>query len=110
MNDTDKKTFAAVMKSTATMYDKPVNTDVMRMYFGALQPYTIDQVMSAINKHVADPRHGSFMPKPADIIRQVPVQEPKQLENKGSTTWCETTEGLLAEYGPGTKWWSEQNA
>jgi len=111
MRDNDKVKFAELMAGTAEMYGKTASKVLMNMYFNALQRYSIDQVSEGFNKHILDEKHGSFMPKPADIIRH--MQEPKQLqiESKGSLSWCEGTQTLLNVYGPDTKWFMEtQNA
>jgi len=91
------------------MYGKTASKVLMNMYFNALQRYSIDQVSEGFNKHILDEKHGSFMPKPADIIRH--MQEPKQLqiESKGTLSYCETTENLLKNYGPGTVWWEKEH-
>ena len=109
MDNNDKARFAELMAGTAEMYGKTASKVLMNMYFNALQRYSIDQVAEGFNKHILDEKHGSFMPKPADIIRHLPEITQPQLENKGSLTYCKTTEALLNNYGPGTEWWEKQN-
>ena len=41
---------------------------------------------AAIHSHIKDPEHGRFMPKPADIIRNLPADPNRQVVG-ADTTW-----------------------
>ncbi|CAM0104059.1 hypothetical protein PODOV084v1_p0028 [Vibrio phage 340E47.2] len=73
MNENDKKEFALVLTTIAEIYELKGGFSKTKalIYFSALQAHSIEQVKDAVNKHVADPKHGSFMPKPADLIRHI---------------------------------------
>lgn len=71
MIDSDKRAFQEMMVGVGELYGKPVSKPLLTIYFAALAPYTVDQVAHGLGKHTADVTHGTFMPKPADIIRQI---------------------------------------
>lgn len=68
----DREQFHAMLLATAQLYGKPEPaTTVVRMYFEALQRFSVDDVRQALNRHVVDPDQGAYMPKPADIVRHI---------------------------------------
>lgn len=71
MIEQDKNDFRDVMSVTCELYGKSVSQTMLRLYFGTLQQFTIEQVRQAIGEHISDKKSGSFFPKPADIIRKI---------------------------------------
>lgn len=71
MQGADKKRFMELMTGIAEMFERNVSNALLKAYFNALSPYTIQQVETAVNMHVTDPDAGQWMPKPADIIRHI---------------------------------------
>ena len=69
MIDSDKRNFEMLMLGTGELYGKDITKPLLRIYFGALQNYSIEDIEKGLNAHTLDPKHGSFFPKPADIVR-----------------------------------------
>ena len=67
----DKKEFAKLMYGLAEIYERKMTKNQLVLYFASLSEYELNKVNSAINAHVKDPDCGTFMPKPADIIKQI---------------------------------------
>ena len=64
MNQNDKKGFAQLFKGLCEYYGKNnLSKDVLKMYFGGLKKFSIDQVVKAAGYHMHDPEHGSFSRK-----------------------------------------------
>ncbi len=74
MDDSNKKEFAQTLSAVGEMYDKKISTNLMKMYFDSLIKYSINEVKSGLSKHSLDPKHGTFFPKPADIVRNIAGQ------------------------------------
>jgi hypothetical protein len=77
MENEDLEPFSAVLKATAVMYDKQLSDMLVALYWKSLQSLTLDQVKQGISAHIANPEHGQFIPKPADIMRAF-VRKPKE--------------------------------
>jgi len=86
MNNLNKKDFADLIAGIGEVYSKQVSKAMMTIYFDALKGFDIDQVKLGFNQHVIDPKHGSFFPKPADIIRQLQTKE-IPTEDKALLAW-----------------------
>lgn len=86
MIDSDKRAFQEMMFGVGELYGKPVSKPLLSIYFAALAHYTIDQVAHGLGKHTADVTHGTYMPKPADIIRQIESGKPSP-EQRAELAW-----------------------
>lgn len=71
MRDDEKRAFKALMESTAAYYDRKLVAETIGIYWRGLSDLTIDQVRAALNAHAQDPQAGQYMPKIADIRRQI---------------------------------------
>ena len=67
----DKREFAGIMEAVMILYGKESTPALLRLYWNALSAYPIEQVRYAFDHWVKDPKQGTFMPKPADIIRTI---------------------------------------
>ena len=67
----DKREFANIMEAVMLLYGKDSTPSLLRLYWNALAAHSIDQVRWAFDHWVKDPKQGTFMPKPADIIRTI---------------------------------------
>lgn len=93
MDDSDKKEFAVLFYGTSELYDKPVTKNLLQLYFDALKGYSIDDVKSGVSKHALDPKHGTFFPKPADIVRHLQSGQ-LSTEEKAELAWAEIQQCL----------------
>lgn len=67
MVDDDKKRFAEILTGLGEMYGRSVTTPSMRIWFAALESYTIEQFSAASSRYVTIPEN-TRMPVPADIV------------------------------------------
>ncbi len=88
MKQQDKKDFAVLMTSTGEMYSKEISTDLIKLYYEILINYSINDVKKGFSKHILNPKHGSFFPKPADITRNIKTFE-IAVEAKAEMAWAE---------------------
>ncbi len=88
MDDSDKKDFAVLFYGTGELYDKPVTKNLLQLYFNALKNYSIEDVTAGVSKHALDPKHGTFFPKPADIVRHLQTGQ-LSVEEKAELSWAQ---------------------
>lgn len=88
MLDTDKAEFKMLMVGIGELYGKEITKPLMRIYFSALTNYSLQQVEAGINAHTMDSKHGSFFPKPADIVRHLQVKQ-LSTEEKAELCWAQ---------------------
>jgi len=93
MNEQDKNQFKTLMVGAGETYGKEVTKPLLQIYFGALQSYPIDDVAAAFSKHLVDPKHGTFFPKPADIVRQLSANE-QSAEDKAALAWLQVENAI----------------
>lgn len=74
MKSTDDVEFASIVAKTWRFYGKEITAEVCQDWFELLADFEISDIKAAFRKHLADSEHGRFLPKPADIIRFLPVR------------------------------------
>lgn len=81
MNDCDKHDFHGLLNTTFDYYlkPKPENQNVL-MYFLALKRFDLEEIREAIGRHVQDTDAGQWLPKAADIIRNITGNTQTQAE------------------------------
>lgn len=103
MVSADKQAFLSMLVGVGQYYDKAVSKEVVSLYWNALEKYDYQDVNRAVTAHMADPEHGSFMPKIADIVRQIDKIRPD-----GSLSADEAW-GLVCNLGEGdTVVWTDE--
>lgn len=69
---TEQKTeFTTLLATAVAVYSKTITTGMVDLYFAALQQHDLAVVRDGLSRHLQDPQAGQYMPKPADIIRQI---------------------------------------
>jgi len=71
MKARDKQAFAQTLTAIADLYGKQISNAGMRIWWTALEHYSLAKVQQALSNHAQDPDRGQFMPKPADVVRQI---------------------------------------
>lgn len=71
MLDTDRVEFAKILAATAEVYNSPISEAATLLYWNVLKVYEMEAVNNAFGKHLNDPDEGSFMPKPANIVKWI---------------------------------------
>jgi len=87
MDDSDKKDFAVLFYGLGEYYDKAVTKNLLLIYFDDLKQYSLNEVKKGASKHRLDPKHGTFWPKSADIIRH--LQSDISTEDKAELAWSQ---------------------
>ncbi|MGB2788904.1 MAG: hypothetical protein WBC13_06250, partial [Dokdonella sp.] len=71
MQPTDKIAFTALINKVWRFHRLVVTGQEVADWIGILAAVPFQAVELAFNRHLADPKHGSYLPKPADIFRQL---------------------------------------
>jgi len=71
MTRSDFEPFSRMLTLCAEQYGREMSPALVRFYFDGLSHLKLEQISVALNRHVRDAAVGQFMPKIADIIRQM---------------------------------------
>lgn len=67
----DYKRFLTLLTGVADYYGKELSEGVISLYWQGLEQYDIDAVEKALWEHTQNPDNGQFMPKIADVTRNL---------------------------------------
>ncbi len=68
----DSAAFAEALQASANVYGRDkLTVGTIELYWRVLERYPIGDVLTALSRHLADPDVGQYMPKPADVVRQI---------------------------------------
>ena len=59
------------MAAIGEIYGKDISEVMVGIYWNALKPYPVDDVMRSFQGHTRDTDNGQFFPKPADLLRHI---------------------------------------
>jgi hypothetical protein len=90
MDNSNKEEFAKLYYSMGEYYEKTVSTNLLMMFFSDLSEFSIEEVKNAARLHRADAKHGSYFPKPPDIIRHLQTGK-LSTEEKSELAWAQIT-------------------
>jgi len=76
MKKSDAQEFFDLWDSAAQVYGKTVSDPAKEIIFKTLARYSLQDVARALELHIADPDHGQFIPKPADVIAKIDIARP----------------------------------
>lgn len=71
MNASDRRPFAEMLGAVYELYNRNLSEAILSMWWEALNRYDLDSVRSALNRHAMNPDSGQFIPKPADLVREL---------------------------------------
>ena len=86
MIKSQKAKFTATLTGIASFYATELTQMSLAIYWASLREHGLVVIQDAIQSHIKDPVHGRFMPKPADIIRHIPVNPNRQVVG-ADTAW-----------------------
>jgi hypothetical protein len=75
MLDTDKPEFATLVRATLKTYRAECDADVLRLWWGVLVQYGMDEVRAGFTRYVSS-RESKFAPVPANIIDAIEASRP----------------------------------
>lgn len=67
----DRADFLRVLNTVGAMYRVELSPDIVELWWNVLADYDFEAVKQALTKHLRNPDSGQFMPKPADVIRNL---------------------------------------
>ena len=70
-SEIERERFSSALMATFEIYDKQFSPIVIKVWFATLKQYSIDEVCRALTAHIKDPDAGQFLPKPADVVRNI---------------------------------------
>ena len=73
--ESDLKQFAKMMSVLGELYSKPLSEILIEIYWRVLKNYSLQEIKADVYSYINHENEGSFMPKPADIIRHIHQQE-----------------------------------
>jgi hypothetical protein len=83
-----REKFAELMTAMEELYKQKSSGFLFEIYFSALKKYDIETLTNAIGAHVSNTKNGQFMPRPADIIRQI-EKDNIPAEHRAMVGWSE---------------------
>jgi len=90
MNDQDKRSFHTLLKDVHSFYRQDLTDFAARVWWEAMHAFSFEQVSKGFSAHAADPKAGSFLPKPADLVRILQGTH----EDRSLLAWGKTLEAM----------------
>lgn len=107
MKARDKQAFVQTLTAISELYGKALSSAGLQIWWAALEHYSLAQVQQALSNHAKDPDRGQFMPKPADVVRQIDGGRPSPDEIIAMALNPTTPLGVLCRIEIGS--WNLQN-
>ena len=91
MKTNDIPQFIQMLHNLCEMYGKPrMSDEVAMLHFGALQDYSLEDVRKGFFAALRNPDSGQFMPRPADVIRELSGSG----ETRASVAWAKVRHAI----------------
>ena len=71
MSPEQRAKFIEVLSGVHDFYGKDMSKFALQVWMQACDTFDVEQVSKALSAHLMDAERGQFMPKPADIVRQL---------------------------------------
>lgn len=73
MVDADRAAFAEALAGVYELYGRSdrLSAEVLEMWWEAMRAFDLRAVREALGRHAMNPDHGQFIPKPADVVREL---------------------------------------
>ncbi|MGX5661592.1 DUF6475 domain-containing protein [Diaphorobacter nitroreducens] len=69
MQPSDRASFAQLITDVLAYYRQDASRFVLDLWWNACQPFELEQIRAALQRHCTDPERGQFAPKVADLAR-----------------------------------------
>ncbi len=91
MQTNDIPQFIQMLHNLCEMYGKPrMSDEVAMLHFGALQDYSLEDVRKGFFAALRNPDSGQFMPRPADVIRELSGSS----DTRAAVAWAKVYEAI----------------
>lgn len=95
MDRADYDEFVDVLNACADLTSGKRPTELaIGLCWKTLEGYSLEQIKAAISRHMRNPEVGQFMPKPADVIRQIEGAS----EDAAIEAWSLVEQGIRGAY------------
>jgi len=71
MREADRAPFAEMMAGIYEFYNRQVSEQGLMIWWEAMKGFELATVRGALSRHVMNPDSGQFIPKPADVVREL---------------------------------------
>lgn len=71
MQPSERAEFARLVTDVHAYYRQDCSRFVLDLWWNACQAFDLEQIQRAMTAHATDPEHGQFLPKVADMVRQL---------------------------------------
>ena len=102
MKPDDRKRFITTLVGVYGFFDRELSEFSIRIWSEALADEAINDIENAFSRHLKDPSAGRFLPRPADILRQLHGDD----EDKAQIAWGD----VLASARRGGGYWPDCDA
>lgn len=69
MQSSEYQDFQKALQKVFALYEKQLSNVVLEVWWEALRPHALSDVTRALTAHIRNPDSGSYLPKPADVIK-----------------------------------------
>ena len=90
MKAEDKREFNEIMQRALEFYDKELSAGALQLYWDCVKKFSMEDFRMAMSSCLTNPDKGQFMPKPADIIRQLEGSN----QNQAAVAWSKVMEAI----------------
>lgn len=90
MNASDKRAFKDLITQAMAFYRQDVSTFSLGVWWGACEPFSLEQVSKAFTAHATDAERGRFPPMPADIVKNLQGTQ----TDRSLMAWGKVLEGI----------------
>lgn len=71
MTDNDRREFSDLLTGAGELYGRTLSRELRALYWESLKRFDMADIREAFTAHALNADNGQYMPKPADIIRQI---------------------------------------
>lgn len=71
MTDEDRKAFAEMIGGVYELYNRPLSEAILAMWWESMIRFDLASIREALGRHAMNPDAGMFIPKPADVVREL---------------------------------------
>lgn len=71
MRKADGESFVEALTAMSELYGRPMSEGQLALWWSCLEPYPIERVLAGLRAAMLNPDNGQFMPRPADVVRQI---------------------------------------
>jgi hypothetical protein len=96
MTPADKPAFVAALVGACEVTGAELSEAGFGLWWSLVEPHPIEAFAAAIRAHLADPDHGQFMPKPAEILARINQggQTKRAIRDQAERAWANVQHGM----------------